>query len=83
MPDQELRRKLMELRRELAEVGEVDAELEVLLSEIRADIEDAMERGEHPLRDRLNDAIERFETSHPQLASAMGAVADQLARMGI
>src|SRR5689334_13582116 len=37
----------------------------------------------HTLSERLAAAIERFETSHPQLATAMGAVADQLARMGV
>ena len=84
MSEQELRRTLTELRRELAEVGEVDADLEELLAEIRADIEVVMEKASpHPMRDRLTEAVERFETTHPTLASAMGAVADQLARMGI
>jgi len=82
--EEELRRTLKELRRELAEVGQVDEDLEGLLAEIRADIEVVMERAQpHPLRDRLNEAVERFETTHPRLASAMGAVADQLARMGV
>ena len=84
MSEQELRKTLSDLRRELAEVGEVDENLEALLADIRADIEVVMERAQpHPLRDRLNEAIERFETTHPQLATAMGAVADQLSRMGV
>lgn len=84
MSDEVLRHTLKELRRELAEVGKVDPGLEALLSEIRADIEEVMERQDpHPLRDRLAQAVERFETSHPTLANAMGAVADQLARMGV
>jgi len=82
--EQELRRTLKELRHELAEVGDVDPELEGLLAEIRADIEVVMERANpHPMRDRLARAVERFESTHPQLATAMGAVADQLARMGV
>jgi hypothetical protein len=81
---EELRRTLTDLRRELAEVGEVDADLEALLSDIRADIEVVMDRATpHPLRDRLSQAIERFEVTHPTLANAMGAVADQLARIGV
>ncbi len=82
--EHELRRKLTELRRELGEVGDVDADLEAMLAEIRADIDVVMDKSApHSLSERLNAAIERFEASHPSLASAMGAVADQLARMGI
>jgi flagellar motor component MotA len=81
---EELRRKLLELRRELGEVGDVDPELEGLLADILADIEVVMERAApHPLRERLAEAIEHFEATHPRLASAMGAVADQLAAMGV
>lgn len=84
MTDQELRRRLEELRAELHGVESVDADLEDLLEELRGDIEQVLEQAEsHGLADRLRDAVERFENSHPTLASAMGAVADQLARMGI
>lgn len=84
MPDQELRKRLEDLHRELAEVGEVDADLEKLLGEIRADIETVMERqNPQSLGALLGDAVERFEASHPRLASAMGAVIDQLARIGV
>ena len=84
MSDQELRRTLKDLHRELAEVGEVDADLERLLSDIRADIETVMDRpSQQSLGERLGEAVERFEVSHPRLASAMGAVIDQLARMGV
>lgn len=87
MPEKELRRRLEELHHELAEVGqsgEIDADLEKLLAEIRTDIETVMERSEETsLADRLGEAVERFEASHPRLASAMGAVIDQLARIGV
>lgn len=82
--DQELRRTLEDLRRELAGVEDVDAELEELLEGIRTDIDAVIEKAPpHTLPERLADAIERFEATHPALASAMGAVADQLARLGI
>jgi hypothetical protein len=80
----ELRRTLKELRHELAEVGDVDAELELLLADIRSDIEAVMERAEpHTLAERLGVAARRFEATHPKLASAMGAVIDQLASIGV
>lgn len=84
MSDKELRLTLMELRRELADVGEVDDSLSELLSDIRADIDAVMERSEpHTLAERLAEAVQHFEASHPSLAAAMGAVIDQLARMGV
>lgn len=84
MSEQELRRTLKELRRELAEVGDVGDELEQMLAEIRSDIEAVMERSEpHTLRERLTAAAQRFEASHPSLAAAMGAVIDQLASIGV
>ncbi len=84
MSDQELRRTLKELRHELAEVGDVDEDLEELLAEIRADIEAVMDRSApHSLGDRLSDAVEQFEVTHPRLAAAMGAVIDQLASIGV
>jgi uncharacterized coiled-coil DUF342 family protein len=82
--DQELRRTLKELHRELSQVGEVDADLERLLAEIRADIENVMDRPDpNSLSERLSEVVERFEVSHPRLAGAMGAVIDQLARIGV
>ena len=35
------------------------------------------------LRERLEAAIQHFETSHPVLTATMGRVMDQLANMGI
>ena len=84
MSDQELRQKLEALHHELSQVGEVDEDLERLLSDIRSDIEVVMERSDpQSFGDLLGEAVERFEETHPRLASAMGAVIDQLARMGI
>jgi hypothetical protein len=84
MSEQELRQTLKELRRELAEVGDVGGELEEMLAEIRSDIEAVMERSApHSFRERLSEAAQRFEASHPSLASAMAAVIDQLASIGV
>ena len=75
---------MTELRRELAEVGDVDASVEALLAQIRADIDAVMDRSApHSLGERLGGAVERFEATHPRLAAAMGAVIDQLANIGV
>ncbi|HYC00176.1 MAG TPA: DUF4404 family protein [Candidatus Limnocylindrales bacterium] len=86
MSHPELNERLQELHRELHGLQELDdPESQRLLAELRRDIEAVLARSEHEegLADRLNDMVERFERTHPTLASAMGAVADQLARMGI
>ena len=80
----ELHRTLRELRAELAEVSDVDPSTEKLLLEIRSDIDAVMEKAEHhALGERLGEALQQFEASHPRLAEAMSAVLDQLSRIGI
>jgi len=61
------------------------AALEELLDEVEPLIAEENEPGEEheALPDRLREATEHFEESHPQLTMAVGAVADALARMGI
>ncbi|MBI5505323.1 MAG: DUF4404 family protein [Deltaproteobacteria bacterium] len=90
MPQQELHQKLKELHAELTRMGatgSVDAESQHLLAELQEDIEAVLERSasENPqgLGDRLQDLVQHFETTHPALAGAMGAVADQLSKLGI
>ena len=84
MSDQELRRTIQELRRELADVGELDADLEHLLAEIRTDIDAVVDRTAPPsLGELLRAAVQRFEASHPSLSAAMAAVIDQLANIGV
>jgi len=87
---QELHKKLKELHTELARfdaAGGVDAEAQHLLAELRQDIEALIDRSatehSHGLGERLQELVQRFETSHPALAGAMGAVADQLSKLGI
>lgn len=90
MSQQELHHKLKELHAELTRMdaaGSVDDESQHLLAELQADIEAVLDRSESEnpqgLGDRLQDLVQRFETTHPALAGAMGAVADQLSRLGI
>ena len=46
-------------------------------------LERSDESGQRSLRERLEAAIEHFETSHPVLTATMGRVMDQLANLGI
>jgi hypothetical protein len=83
----DLRRRLEELQAELARTGNLDAASRELLEETRREIESVLARSGDPdvrtLRERLEAAIEHFETSHPVLTATMGRVIDQLANMGI
>jgi len=67
--------------------GSVDAEAQNLLTELQEDIEAVLERGSsehsHGLGERLQELVQQFETTHPALAGAMGAVTDQLSKLGI
>ena len=84
---EELSRRLSELHAELARTQSIDRESRELLEHVRRDIESVLERsdesGQRSLRERLETAIEHFETSHPVLTATMGRVMDQLANLGI
>lgn len=90
VPHPELHQRLRELHTELTRMGDagiVDAEAQRLLVELQDDIEALLDRTaterSQGLGDRLQDLVQRFETTHPGLAAAMGAVADQLSKLGI
>jgi hypothetical protein len=64
--------------------GEVRAELERALVEIREVVERARPAEDSsPLGDRLETVAVQFEQSHPLLAQAIGRVVNALAAMGI
>jgi hypothetical protein len=83
----ELQRRLEELHAELARTQSLDPRSRELLADVQRDIESALARSQEPapatLRERLEAAIEHFETTHPVLTSTMGRVIDQLANLGI
>jgi hypothetical protein len=84
---QQVREKLEELHAALREAGAVDPESRELLRTVLADIQRLLdqESGHEPesLVDRLREAMEEFEESHPTLTEAAGRVIDALAKMGI
>jgi len=93
---QQLRAQLASLHQALADAQSDDSEggarvgpeARELLEAVMRDIQrllDVEEREEEPegLVDRLREAVEDFEESHPTLSEAAGRVIDALARMGI
>ncbi|HSJ97487.1 MAG TPA: DUF4404 family protein [Myxococcota bacterium] len=87
MDKQHLRAQLASLHQALADADSVGPEARELLRAVMDDIERLLEveAREEPegLMDRLREAVEDFEESHPTLAEAAGRVIDALARMGI
>jgi hypothetical protein len=87
MPDRDLHSLLIELHHGLQDAKPVDAQTRVLLEQLAADIRPIVEQGAagpiaggkaSGLRERLDAAMAAVETSHPQLAQAIGRVADTL-----
>lgn len=86
MSQNELKSHLNQLRRELADAQELDAETREALSDIAARIERLLGTsgaGHESLRDRLESTALRFEAEHPNLARLLGEVSDTLAKLGV
>ena len=83
-----LRTTVTELESELAGLDEVDDETRAVLEEAVQEIQEALhkqpEEIEHQtLSDRLRDAAEGFEASHPTLYGIVHRTIDCLGQMGI
>ncbi|MCC7083858.1 MAG: DUF4404 family protein [Pirellulales bacterium] len=81
-----LRATLEELRRGLTEVEQLDPALRSQLVAALHDIQSALAAKGSPeesLMQRLRDAAQDFEESHPALAGNLGSLIDTLGRMGI
>ncbi|HBP5365846.1 TPA: DUF4404 family protein [Pseudomonas aeruginosa] len=87
MPKESLLRELSALREQLEQQPPLNeeqrAELELLIRDIELKLanEDALNEGS--LVDGVNLAVERFEVSHPTLASTLRSIVQSLANMGI
>jgi hypothetical protein len=80
-----LQRLLSELRTQLANIPTIDAEARSRLELLLADLEQMPSEPStmHPQAASLAEIATDFETSHPNLAAALGSIIDALARMGI
>ena len=83
-------RELKELHAELLRTGSLSKDDRRLVKQLQDDIQELLARSENAsgqgyrsLLERLQDATERFEVSHPELTAVIGRVADSLSNMGI
>ena len=86
--DEHTVRLLKQLRNDLRQtesLSENDLDLrEHLLADIEALLQGSPEpTQEHPAIERLQEAIRRFEVSHPSLAEGMGRLIHSLTNIGI
>jgi len=90
MVDPELRELLENLHREIGQTESVDERGQELLRDLSKDIADLLERSEnenaqpHPRTLRqLEDTLEYFEVSHPDLTMIISKLLDTLSNSGI
>ena len=84
----ELQATLERLAQQLQDAEDLDADARARLAELLEETREALERqtsgdGERSLADRLSEAAQHFEESHPSLATALGRLVDTLASLGI
>jgi len=88
MEQQKLRELLDTLHQELEQVESIDETTEVVLSNLRADMQRllAVKAGavheDESLVERMNEALDHFETDHPKLSLTIQHILDSLAKMG-
>lgn len=95
MPDraEELRAALKQLHSQLQSVGTVDPEVRKLLQKADQEIHAVLaapqggsppsKQAHAPIIDRLTEAAQHFEMSHPTVAGAVQRLIDALSQMGI
>lgn len=89
MPRNQLRESITHLQEELSTGDPLSAEdrqqLESVLGEVSGILES--DESESPTSegafDNLSTLVERFETTHPNLAAVLGRIADSLSQLGI
>ena len=86
MSDKQLTELLQQVHDELETHKSVSDEQRVLMRDLMEDINRTLgddDDEDHGIGDRLNEAVDDFQQSHPTLAFALRRVIDALARMGI
>jgi len=91
MEKQELIERLAQLHTELSQAEQVDPEALALLDKLTEDIRRTEgeltaapeAEDEDSITSGLRELLLKFEAEHPQLASAVGKVADALSSLGI
>lgn len=92
MPERldKLREMLSDLDKELDSLESLDEPTRTVLEEAKRDIEEALEKHDSPSQwepqsivDRLNDATEQFEVTHPTLTGIIQRMINALSQLGI
>jgi len=86
MSHKELTDLLHQVHTELEGTDKVSDDERALLAELMTDIRARIGEdtdAEHSLGERLSDAVEQFNQSHPTLAFALRRMMDALGKMGI
>lgn len=90
MADQNLRKMLEQLHEELDRTGSVDAQGRQLLHDVSVDIRELLDRSgdetlqtDDSLLERLQDAIDHLEITHPTLTMALSEIMKILNNAGI
>jgi predicted component of type VI protein secretion system len=86
MTEEKLDKLLEQLREELGKTEAVDEKGRELLRILDADIQDLLNRSEgagDTLLDRLQDAVDHFEITHPTLTTALSQMLNVLNNAGI
>ena len=88
MEQQKLKELLQTLHEELEQVNSVDRETLEVLKNLRGDISTLVAEKADSLHDdeslieRMNEAVDHFEASHPKLSMTIQHVLESLAKMG-
>jgi len=89
MPINNLREKLCKLQDEIARTDTQDEREKALLDHIRQDIDqllgcsDEEVTSEHPIGQKIDQAVAQLEVSHPTLTDIMAEVTYALSKIGI
>ena len=88
MEDKNLTELLEQLHTELTNTKVVDDKGRKLLRDLNADIQNLLERtaeaeSDDSLLERLQESIDHFEVSHPELTSALSSIMNILNNAGI
>ena len=88
--DPDLKTRLKTLHRSLADTGEVDEELQMLLRQLDGDIKHVLERrADNPdantygLGSRTQELAARFNVRHPTVSTGLRELGNILSNMGI
>jgi hypothetical protein len=90
MPQEDLKTTLQSLHGELLRHPDLDPESRELLTRLAEDIDEVLhpaapppEPGHESLINRVTEARQNFEVTHPRLAAIIGRIADGLSQLGI